>query len=1527
MKKRTSLATSLIQKFDKSLKDRILGSNVSKEALNKFREQEKKDSVKALTDLLDIKSKSESEVYEILNTMVKNSQFFMYCGPLLLNINPGPNNIKDYLNLQSWIKETENVDEAEWKPHLYTFMYYVYKLLIQEKKDQVVNMLGQIGSGKTFNMIHIIEYFCCMVGPDNKQIDTFDMIHKSIQLVHIMGSIFRQNNLESTSCGILLKLGFGSDNKIANFDIDAKILDCSLPFSVNGRSYSILHSFLCAATGELKRNFFLPENEIHLNFFRKFSKNFSKKTKERFKLNDYEIWNRFHSLLKFFDFSKQEVIEILQIFSFLININELGITKGEIGNVSGYIIAKGQCSHRLATLLNMDEDNFIHQMGVFKEIQDIKNTFISLMKYSYYIVFEFILTKIKKKLNLYFTEINSKNKDPNLNGINYIHFLDFPGEVEDQNLGGLLTNLANECINLYAGNSYSAVVEQMLREKINIRLFRPLHSYQVIKALMGQNGLFTFLSKAFTENNFTYLKEVCNSKISFKKCIKFKDSQIEGQQFKFDLCYSHTTVRYNYQSLYLETKSITNIAKTHKIFSISDNKIIKAMYAKIVPSKVDFFSYSLNILQSLFKPIENLSPFVIYCLHSNNSRKLFFGNDEDYLTEEEAKWVIPKKLTEDMLKNSLCIPVLYWHWFGYHEWIDIDAFLSEFEEDYEKIEEKQKEKAKQNLEKLGNPEDLVEANNKKEETNFKDLKPYEKANIILNNILLGRDCVIGKNKILFKSGTLLNLRKKFDKLLGYYDKNKKKGKSGSQTPIPKTPLTTLLENYSSSNNNNPNMRASLKRKQSLKNQCELIYIQNKNDDNDQPDKKNIKNKEYEVIDAGDNNFSKKYNIFNIVNKGDKNKRSGSADSVSSNDEMDDIDELAKQSKMNEKELADFRKKNNIVVPSKRNFDMVNSLFTYNKNTNFNIFDYSKLLPEIITIQCAFRCYRARQKKLLLKYLMTRIIILQKYIRGMQTRKKFQRLKKCLELITKIQRAFRKRYKYVNNKAIKIQTEVRKILAKNKYERKKKRYQDSLIDPENDYYDSSDEESIRKWKQRKRKRELDKKIAKEKQKQEEIRKGKERERQKKLENEAQRQKEKELRKKKLLEKQKQLAMKQKERFKKDKNQANNFYSYFNDIGGSDNKNYLAIKEKKKEPKEEFYDIENEKDADKIITALLLDKNLMRDNEEVNRLLANENGVKKDIRYKLLQLENPTSKQNKNKNKEKQDDDNNYYVNGNLRSKNDDTKGKRIEDKLLEYGKALKQKKAQERVDKLKAEDEQCTFKPKVKKKKVLLKPFANTDFYARAAQFEERKGKDLDKLKQKTSVDPDQKEYTFKPKISKNSKKIKRNIDDLYNWNIERQKRLQQRQKEKQKKEDEEIELNQQTTFVNNKSKILLSRKSRASSKNYNETNNFGNPIVNVSNNMNGNENEEMNTNYEVAFDLWPNYMERKFYDENEEIPIHDKKNNQEFNHLDFIGNRDEIEQKKIVDKDEEESEDEDNDDEEYNINEGYNNYHNINNDE
>ncbi len=50
---------------------------------------------------------------------------------------------------------------------------YVFYISNNEKKEQIVNILGQIRSEITFNTINIIEYFCCMIGPENQQIVTF----------------------------------------------------------------------------------------------------------------------------------------------------------------------------------------------------------------------------------------------------------------------------------------------------------------------------------------------------------------------------------------------------------------------------------------------------------------------------------------------------------------------------------------------------------------------------------------------------------------------------------------------------------------------------------------------------------------------------------------------------------------------------------------------------------------------------------------------------------------------------------------------------------------------------------------------------------------------------------------------------------------------------------------------------------------------------------------------------------------------------------------------------------------------------------------------------------------------------------------------------------------------------------------------------------------------------------------------------------------------------------------------------------
>ena len=242
----------------------------------------------------------------------------------------------------------------------------------------------------------------------------------------------------------------------------------------------------------------------------------------------------------------------------------------------------------------------------------------------------------------------------------------------------------------------------------------------------------------------------------------------------------------------------------------------------------------------------------------------------------------------------------------------------------------------------------------------------------------------------------------------------------------------------------------------------------------------------------------------------------------------------------------------------------------------------------------------------------------------------------------------------------------------------------MINPEDEYFDSSDEEEVKNVLMRRKKREKEKRRENQK-------KMLESERKKKINEETKIRKEREIKRKKLAEKQKKLSMTTKEMLKENKDKANMFYSYFSDLEGDKdpNKNKATSSKNnkvynipyKKEKKEESYDIENEKNKDKIITALLLDKNLMKDNESMNRLLANENGVKKDIRYKLLQLENPlynknikrTSSGNNNKiiSNSNKSSKSNFSINNNL---DQNKKIRRIEDKLLDYGKALKQKKS-------------------------------------------------------------------------------------------------------------------------------------------------------------------------------------------------------------------------------------------------------------
>ena len=60
--------------LDTNFLERILNTKISNEKLFKFSEKEHQEQVGELTDLKNLKTQSEAEIYKALNSMVTNEQ-------------------------------------------------------------------------------------------------------------------------------------------------------------------------------------------------------------------------------------------------------------------------------------------------------------------------------------------------------------------------------------------------------------------------------------------------------------------------------------------------------------------------------------------------------------------------------------------------------------------------------------------------------------------------------------------------------------------------------------------------------------------------------------------------------------------------------------------------------------------------------------------------------------------------------------------------------------------------------------------------------------------------------------------------------------------------------------------------------------------------------------------------------------------------------------------------------------------------------------------------------------------------------------------------------------------------------------------------------------------------------------------------------------------------------------------------------------------------------------------------------------
>ena len=1113
----------------------IEGIQINNYLLKKYLSRVGEKKLIEINDLSQLNTKTDSEILRVLEHMIKTKNYFKYCASLLLNINPGPKYIYDYLNLKKWIpsiSSSSHFTNQEKKPHLYSFMQYVYETMIKENQDQVVSLLGPIGSGKTFNLIHIIEFFTNMYGPKNYQTEIFEMFHNSIQLIHIFGSIYRENNIESTSCGLLVKLGFNQNNIICSFSIESQIFDLSLPFSENGRSFNILHSFINGANSEMKKNCKLPKSDEYLSFFSKFLSKFSEKMREKLTINDLEIWNRFYSLSKYFKFTSDEIIDIVQCLALVLNLNELTISKIQVEKedtkekkekndkkenkenkenkknkenkeyIDYFEIQRGKTCKKICQNLNINIDDFLSCLSRFKTLQEAKNFIISLMKQTYYIVFDFILSKIKHHVNLYFTHLNKRIGTNNFKKIKNIFFVDFPGEISDKTLGGFTTNIASECLNMYSATGFYEVAEKLIRENIYLDKFYPIKSYFAVSTCMEKGGLLDHFTKQLNRQNFNSLINNCLSKKNFMNCIKFSEKKsFEENDYNFLYNFSHKKIEYNYETLFLETKSLLINDTITKIFSLTENYVIKSIYKEILINKSkDFYSFFTKGLCKIFEPIQNIKPFIVFCFHSNYSYKIIFKdrnsidnnidninmnitkdkktdpkntnkkkpNIVNYFFKEEE---IPKDITLEIIKNSFIFPILFWNLYGYKEWIHIDEFIQEYSIDFEKVKNR-----------------IIHINNldperKKFESNiildFNQLPKEEVAKCTLSILSKEGDFLIGKNYIIMKQGTLnkmriylngmidtaeimsQNLKLKLDELKKEKENEKiiKGRKSIVFIPlkIEKKLKNKFNNNKKSSKENKNNTNENNKKNNNNKKLIEDIKLEYEKFP--LPNKKEFKSLEEDnsrrhllkeqciiniisngkIINSKEKNKimkSKKFNLYNIISRRDKILNGLENEYIKDDIDFEELPfNLDNQDNNNEKEKDKERDKDYIITDSSSIIKNKKYIDKIKKKASKIQEYYAKNINNIIKIQAQIRKMISKNKYIILKYIYSEIILLQKFVRGHLTRVKFRKFLDCLEKIKLIQYMYHRRHVLKVRSATKIQEFWLKRLKIKKYKEK------------------------------------------------------------------------------------------------------------------------------------------------------------------------------------------------------------------------------------------------------------------------------------------------------------------------------------------------------------------------------------------------------------------------------------------------------------------------------------------------------------
>lgn len=597
--------------------------------------------LKDSANLFNCEEKTENGLLKTLNKRIALGVPYTSIGQNLIAVNcdfPGNwyfNNDVKSNNLKS-------------KPHPYSISLNAYNKLKETQENQVISMLGVCGSGKTFNAIHVMDHLIKISTEDYIEqseelcLDLFENMHRSIQLLHIMGSVCKKRNLESSSCVLDISIQFDKNFRCTGGKVQASLIDVSLPTPKKGRTYQILHSIMHCDPNTLKILGLSP-NLPH-KIFGNMESNID------FDIFDTEVNQRFFECLGFLDITLSEKKSFLELLTCVINLYEIDfVRKGQSLEPKNRWVLRKICKS-----LNIPESTFTNQFSQFASSEDCELHCKDLARFIYNKSFDWLANKVSHRLNYISSHLLSQRKlysssssqnDSTYSPMYSISILDFPGFNKEKSLGGLIKNLAFESLNYFCSSNYLKLVDHLSKQKVSISGIKDSKAKQVVEFFLKSNSvLFSLFSndKDFTSSWKPLKSDPIPEIFSF----------ISSEDFK--IFYTNGSVTYNLPSLRSQAKQHFFTDFNSNFLKACSNEILGKRQAKSILRIDEIFTGSLR---KILLPYLNLSPWVIFCLKS------------------EIKAVDKKSL--EFLRNSTVFPSLIWNWYGFPHWVRVSDMAQE----------------------------------------------------------------------------------------------------------------------------------------------------------------------------------------------------------------------------------------------------------------------------------------------------------------------------------------------------------------------------------------------------------------------------------------------------------------------------------------------------------------------------------------------------------------------------------------------------------------------------------------------------------------------------------------------------------------------------------------------------------------------------------------------------------------------------------------------------------------------------------